>query len=56
MEEALELSFERLLMMMMMNILRTVNTQHTPREDAIITKLGDIWLHVSAVNVHLQAN
>jgi len=26
------------------------------QQDAIITKLGDIWLHVSAVTGHLQAN
>jgi len=29
------------------NILCTVNTQHTSRQDAII-QLGYIWLHVSA--------
>ena len=42
MEEALDLSFDRLLMMMMMMmmmmmILCTVNTQHTSRQEAIIT-------------------
>ena len=37
-------------------ILRTVSTQHASRQDAIITKLGDIWLYVSAVTGHLQAN
>jgi len=26
------------------------------KQDAMITKLGDIWLHVSAVTGHLQAN
>jgi len=26
------------------------------KQDAIITKLGDTWLHVSAVTGHLQAN
>ena len=26
------------------------------KQDAIITKLGDIWLHVSALTGHLQAN
>ena len=26
------------------------------KKDAIITKLGDIWLHVSAVTGHLQAS
>ena len=26
------------------------------KKDAIIKKLGDIWLHVSVVTAHLQAN
>jgi len=25
------------------------------KQDTIITKLGDIWLHVSAVTGHIQA-
>ena len=52
MEEALDLSFDRLLMMMI------VHRQYTTyiKQDAIITKLGYIWLHVSAVIGHHQAD
>jgi len=35
-----------------------MHCQYTPhiKQDAIIKKSGDIWLHVSAVTAHLQAN
>ena len=39
-------------------VLYIMHCQYTTyiKQDAIITKLGDIWLHVSAVTGHLQAN
>ena len=37
------------------NILCIVNTQHTSKQDAVITVML-YWLHVSAVNGHLQAS
>jgi len=37
------------------NILCTVNTQHTSNKMQQL-QLGNIWLHVSAVTGHLQAN